>query len=160
MSTTIKRMISIAALTGAALTQLAVAQSVPTVNAGPITDRDDRDKVCDQTTVTGTYGFQGNGELGVGTPQETRAAETGTAIVDGLGNFSGYVTFSLGGQILVTSYTGTYQVNADCTISQTIVFGAQVRHQWGVIVNHGREIDFIDTDPGFVFTRVAKRVER
>lgn len=156
MSPTNKPMILVAAIAGAALMQLAAAQSVPTINAGPLTDRG---SVCDQTTVTGTYGFQGQGELGVGTPQSIQAAETGTATADGLGNLSGYVTFSLGGQILATAFTGTYQVNEDCTISETIAFGAQVRHQWGVIVNHGREIDFIDTDPGTILTRVAKRVE-
>ena len=146
----------VTAIAGTALIQIATAQSVSTSSAGPLMERS---YACDQTTVTGTYGFQGQGELGAGTPQEVQAAETGTATADGLGNLSGYVTFSLGGRILATPFTGTYQVNTDCTISETIEFGAQVRHQWGVIVNHGREIDFIDTDPGAILTRVAKRLE-
>jgi hypothetical protein len=115
---------------------------------------------CDQRTVAGTYGFQGQGTLGLGTPQPIPAAETGVATADGAGNLTGNVTFSLGGQILNTPFTGTYQVNPDCTISETISFGTQTRHQQGVVVDRGQQIDFIDTDPGTVLTRVAKRVGR
>lgn len=116
-------------------------------------------KTCNQMTVAGTYGFQGQGTLGVGTSQEVQSAETGSATADGSGNLSGEVTFSLGGLILTTPFTGTYVVKPDCTISETITFGTQIRHQWGVIVDNGREINFIDTDPGTILTRVAKRVE-
>lgn len=115
---------------------------------------------CDQRTVAGTYGFQGQGTLGLGTPQAIPAAETGVATADGAGNLAGSVTFSLGGQILSTPFNGTYQVNPDCTISETISFGTQTRHQQGVVVDRGQQIDFIDTDPGTVLTRVAKRVGR
>ena len=114
--------------------------------------------VCDQRTVAGTYGFQGQGTLGIGTPQPIPAAETGMATADGAGNLAGNVTFSLGGQVLSTPFTGTYQVSADCTIVETITFGTQTRHQQGVIVSRGQQIDFIDTDPGTVLTRVARRV--
>jgi hypothetical protein len=119
----------------------------------------DERMACDQRTVLGTYGFQGQGTLGLGTPQSILAAETGVATADGVGNLEGNVTFSLGGQILSTPFAGTYQVNANCTISETITFGTQTRHQQGVIVDRGRQIDFIDTDPGTVLTRVAKRVD-
>jgi hypothetical protein len=115
---------------------------------------------CDQRTVAGTYGFQGQGTLGLGTPQAFPAAETGVATADGAGNLTGNVTFSLGGQILSTPFIGTYQVNPDCTISETISFGTQTRHQQGVVLDRGQQIDFIDTDPGTVLTRVAKRVGR
>jgi hypothetical protein len=115
---------------------------------------------CEQRTVAGTYGFQGQGTLGLGSPQAIPAAETGVATADGAGNLTGNVTFSLGGQILSTPFTGTYQVNPDCTISETISFGTQTRHQQGVVVDRGQQIDFIDTDPGTVLTRVAKRVGR
>ena len=114
---------------------------------------------CNQQTVAGTYGFQGQGTLGLGTALPIPAAETGMATADGNGSLAGNVTFSLGGQILATPFTGTYQVNPDCSITETIVFGAQTRHQAGVIVSHGQQIDFIDTDPGTVLTRVAKRVD-
>jgi len=115
---------------------------------------------CDQRTVAGTYGFQGQGTLGLGTPQPIPAAETGVATADGAGNLTGNVTFSLGGQILSTPFIGTYQVNPDCTISETMSFGTQTRHQQGVVVDRGQQIDFIDTDLGTVLTRVAKRVGR
>lgn len=119
---------------------------------------DDAGVGCNQETVAGTYGFQGQGTLGLGTPQPIPAAETGMATADGSGNLSGNVTFSLGGQILATPFSGTYQVNPNCSITETIVFGTQTRHQVGVVVSHGQQIDFIDTDPGTVLTRVAKRV--
>lgn len=113
---------------------------------------------CDQRTVAGTYGFQGQGTLGIGTPQPIPAAETGLATADGVGNLSGDVTFSLAGQILSTPFAGTYQVSSNCTIVETITFGPQVRHQQGVIVGGGKQIDLIDTDPGTVLTRVATRL--
>ena len=115
---------------------------------------------CDQGTVAGTYGFQGQGTLGLGTPEAIPAAETGEATADGAGGLEGNVTFSLGGQILSTPFTGTYQVNADCTIAEAITFGSQTRHQQGIIVSNGQQIDFIDVDPGTVLTRVAKRLDR
>ena len=114
---------------------------------------------CDQTTVLGTYGFAGQGVIGFGTPQIAQAVESGLATADGQGNLFGSVTFSLNGQILSTPFTGTYQVNSDCTISETISFGSQVRHQQGVVVSGGQEIDFIQTDPGSILSRVAKRID-
>jgi hypothetical protein len=132
--------------------------STSRIAKGQVVFADENGFGCNQATVVGTYGFQGQGTLGLGTPQPIPAAETGMATADGNGNLSGNVTFSLGGQILATPFTGTYQVNADCSITETIVFGTQTRHQAGVIVRHGRQIDFIDTDPGTVLTRVATRV--
>jgi hypothetical protein len=113
---------------------------------------------CTLQTVAGTYGFDGQGFLGIGTPQAVQAAETGVATADGAGNLAGTVTFSINGNILRTPFTGTYNVNADCTISEVVSFGTQTRHQEGIVVLDGREIDFIQTDPGSVLTRVAKRV--
>jgi hypothetical protein len=113
---------------------------------------------CTLQTVAGTYGFNGQGILAFGTPQAVQAAETGVATADGAGNLSGTVTFSIDGNILRTPFMGTYNVNADCTISEVISFGAQTRHQEGIVVLDGQEIDFIQTDPGSVLTRVAKRV--
>jgi hypothetical protein len=160
MSVSIERVLSGGiALTALLVSGLTIAThrqsgtiSLPTVHADEVFR-------CDQRTVAGTYGFQGQGTLGLGTPQVIPAAETGVATADGAGNLTGAVTFSLGGQILSTPFTGTYQVNADCTIAETIVFGSQTRHQQGVIVSQGQQIDFIDTDPGIVLTRVAKRMQ-
>jgi hypothetical protein len=118
----------------------------------------DPGNTCTDQTVVGTYGFNGQGVLGFGTPQAIQAAETGMATADGFGNLVGSVTFSVNGNILRTPFTGTYQVNPNCSISETITFGSQIRHQEGVIVLNGREIDFIATDPGSLVTRVAKRV--
>lgn len=118
----------------------------------------DAASACTDQTVVGTYGFNGQGVLGFGTPQAVQAAETGMATADGFGNLVGSVTFSVNGSILRTPFTGTYLVNPNCTISETISFGNQIRHQEGVIVLDGKEIDFIATDPGAIVTRVAKRV--
>jgi hypothetical protein len=115
---------------------------------------------CEQATVQGRYGFLGQGVVGFGTPEAAQAVESGTAAFDGQGKLSGSVTFSENGQIVSTPYTGTYQANSDCTISMTLFFGSQVRHQQGVIVNGAKEIDAIETDPGSILTRVAKRIDR
>jgi hypothetical protein len=120
----------------------------------------EKSPTCDQTTVAGTYGFSGQGVIGFGTPESAQAVETGLATADGAGNLSGSVTFGLNGLILSTPFTGMYQVNPDCTISETIAFASQVRHQQGVIVNDSDEIDFIQTDPGSILTRTAKRISK
>src|SRR5215469_9451974 len=105
---------------------------------------------CTLQTVAGSYGFSGQGILGFGTPQAVQAAETGVATADGAGTLSGAGTFSIDESILRTPFTGTYSVNPDCTISEFISFGAQTRHQEGIVVLDGAEIDFIQTDPGSI----------
>jgi hypothetical protein len=109
---------------------------------------------CTLHTVEGKYGFNGQGFLAFGTPQEVEATETRVATADGAGILAGTVTFSINGDTLRTPFTGTYDVEPDCTIS----FGTQTRHQEGVILLNGREIDFIQTDPGSILTRVAKHM--
>jgi hypothetical protein len=95
--------------------------------------------------------------IGCGTPQSAQAVETGLATADGAGK-----PFRLGH--LQPERTNlkhaAYQVNPDCTISETIAFASQVRHQQGVIVNDSDEIDFIQTDPGSILTRTAKRISK
>jgi hypothetical protein len=144
----------------AATAILVVCISIPKLSStGAVAHaQSDPGNACTDQTVVGTYGFNGQGVLGFGTAQAIQAAETGMATADGFGNLAGSVTFSLNGNILRTPFTGTYQVNPNCSISETITFGSQVRHQEGVIVLNGREIDFIATDPGSLVTRVAKRV--
>lgn len=144
----------------AATAILVVYISIPNLSStGAVTHaQSDPGNACTDRTVVGTYGFNGQGVLGFGTAQAIQAAETGMATADGFGNLVGSVTFSVNGNILRTPFTGTYQVNPNCSISETIAFGSQVRHQEGVIVLNGREIDFIATDPGSLVTRVAKRV--
>ena len=56
------------------------------------------------------------------------------------------------------NFSGTYKVNADCTGSDTENFqGGPTIHRDFVVVDEGREIRFIVTDPGNVVTAVAKR---
>ena len=74
-------------------------------------------------------------------------AAVGRLLADGQGNVSGVETNSSNGRIFQRTYTGTYQVNADCTGSQVSVdnFGKTVKCNF-VIVAGGVEIRVIETD--------------
>jgi hypothetical protein len=70
------------------------------------------------------------------------------------------VTASLNGSIVQPEVTGTYSVNADCTISITVSVPSAglVIHEEGPIIGRGKEFHVIQTDPGWVRTLAAKRL--
>ena len=117
------------------------------------------DNTCSLATLRGTYGLYGGGTAFVGTPQVAQEVDTGIFTADGKGRAVGSVTFSLNGKIFRTKFTGTYLVNPDCTATVTITddFG-EVLHEEGVIFDRGSEFRFIETDPGAVIARVARRL--
>jgi hypothetical protein len=103
------------------------------------------------------YG-QGSGILG-NPPQPGTEVDVGIATLDGKGNLAGSVTFSFNGQIFRTRFTGAYLVKSDCTITISIQddLGERLQEE-GVVLGHGDEIRFIETNPGTVIARVARRL--
>lgn len=118
-----------------------------------------RSRPCSRRTARGRYSVTIQGSLV--TPSPAPLAALGAFEVDYMGNITGSDTASFGGQIIPRTYTGTLTVDADCTASarltvQTGTPGLVVNLK-GMIVEEGREIHFIETDPGTIITGVAKR---
>ena len=116
---------------------------------------------CTMAQLQGAYAVygQGSGILG-NPPQQGIEVDVGIATLDGKGNLAGSVTFSFNGKIFRTKFIGAYLVNSDCTITINIQddFGEHLQEE-GVVLGHGDEIRFIETNPGTVIARVAKRLQ-
>ena len=107
---------------------------------------------CNLQTVKGSYGY-----LNTGSFFGTLLASVGTITFDGAGNVSGYDTNSFGGTVTQNTFTGSYTVNAGCTGTLTVSFGFFSINNNLVIVDNGKEINVIETNPGAVATGVFKR---
>jgi hypothetical protein len=119
-----------------------------------------QDAGCTMEQLRGAYAVygQGSGTLG-NPPQPGIEVDVGIATLDGKGNLSGSITFSFNGNIFRTKFIGTYLVKSDCTITLSIQddFGEHLQEE-GVVLGHGDEVRFIETNPGTVIARVAKRL--
>lgn len=85
-------------------------------------------------------------------------ADSGRIEADGAGRFSGASVVSNGGVVAKRAITGTYAVDDDCLGSATFNdgFGNALAVDL-VVVNDGRELQFIQTDPGTVVSGGARR---
>ncbi len=113
---------------------------------------------CSNATLSGAYGFKGNGSVVLPNGTKADVAVVGRTVFDGRGGLSGSDTNSFNGNITRETTTGTYNVNKDCTGSETFTSssGNKVNADF-VIVENGREAFFIETDPGVVLTVTAER---
>jgi len=109
------------------------------------------DDGCNASTVRGVYGIATSGYVSNtfnGNPQQVGRffplAAAGTFSFDGRGNTSRSLMASFGGATFPISDTGTYTVNADCSMSATYSDGT-----WSMtIIGRGKEIKAINTAPG------------
>jgi hypothetical protein len=102
-------------------------------------------------TLNGAYVTHATGSVG-GAP----IAVVGVTTYDGQGNFTFSATVSFNGNVSKGSGSGTYTVNSDCTGSQN--FGPGIAHYDFVVYGGGREITYIQTDPGTVVTVSSTRL--
>jgi len=111
------------------------------------------DKRCTVAAAAGTYGFVASGNIaGVGP-----VATTGLLTADRAGNLVVNATSSINGATSTVTLTGTLTVNSDCSLTASFSDSSTIA---GVIVDGGREVDFIETFPGaLAFTGVAKRIK-
>ena len=82
-------------------------------------------------------------------------------VADGNGTLTGSETLSFDGTIVRRQFTGTYTMTAECSGTVTVQFatasaGAPI-HGDIVAVNNARQINFVQTDPNFVFSGVLVR---
>ena len=117
-------------------------------------------ETCSDASLHGTYGFRFRGAILK--PDGTHAFEfagVGDETFDGNGHItSGHLFEVFGGQPASPTFTGTYSVNADCTGTKTITLNGQASHYAFVLVDHAREIETAETDPGtlLAFTQVRQ----
>jgi hypothetical protein len=114
---------------------------------------------CTNASLRGEYGFKGTGSVVLPTGTEADVAVVGRTVFDGRGGLTGADTSSFNGTITRETSTGTYEVRSDCTGSETFKLspsGMFVNADF-VIVDGGREVFFIETDPGTVLSVTAER---
>ena len=131
-----------------------VAQSVNDKKAAPQLLRR-----CDERTIAGNYGYKFTGTFFVSPTTSLPLTSVGRMIFDGTGNVSGTDFGSFGGSFGTYTATGTYTVEADCTgtLNVTLNPGGFTIDNKIVVVDNGKEIFLIETNPGAVVSGVIKQ---
>ena len=115
-------------------------------------------KSCSNKTLTGRYVVFGSGTKALGGIGPISVVGWGD--FDGNGSVFGNDTTSVNGEILRRSYTGSYQVNENCTGSISFALPAPRTfdvHFDFVIAEGGDSVQFIQTDPGTDLRLEARR---
>jgi hypothetical protein len=97
---------------------------------------------CANATLTGTYGFQRNGQSGPGAP----LLAIGNISFDGHGNEVADQTSNKSGTVNSVHQVGTYQVNSDCTGAQIDTTGKVFSRM--VVAHGGDEVLGMSITPG------------
>ena len=147
------RIISVAAAVAGILTVGLLFRSTP-VRLLPVVHAHSG---CSEGSLRGSYGFQIKGTIVGFGPIGGIARVT----FDGAGDFTQTDNVTINGLPIVPPNrpgSGTYDVDADCTGTETINSGGQVIHTKFVIAENGKEVFDVVTDPGVVLTGVGKAV--
>ncbi len=118
------------------------------------------DKGCSNATVQGTFAYTSTGYITAPPAYAGPFAEVGTQTFDGKGGTTAAVMSSQNGNILPLTVTGTYTVNPDCTGTMTLQVSpiAVTVDVSFVIDDAGNGFQAIETDAGFVITRIGRRL--
>ena len=138
----------------------AVALSITLlVSIGSLKASAEDDQSCSKASLKGSYGFQISGSI----PNVLAIGGIARVVFDGQGNFTqvGDSQIIVSGQAPAVSLdqhgSGTYTINPDCTGTETLNVGGQVHHSRLVLVNHGKKIFDMVSDPGVVLTGVGEK---
>jgi hypothetical protein len=118
-----------------------------------------QEKTCSNATLKGSYGYTGT-QFTISPPAIAGPfATVGRQVFDGQGNTTAAGTTSVNGNMVKVTFTGTYNVNADCTGSMTILVSpvSITGHYDFVIDDDGAEVRVIGTDPGAVGTVIVRK---
>ena len=103
---------------------------------------------CNNATLKGKFGVTVFGVNGTAEPF-VHVNVARTAIFDGAGNFSGAGWESINGVTAKFSTSGTYEVDANCTVTITgTLSSGEPNTQFGVIVSKGNKIFGVRTVVG------------
>ena len=113
---------------------------------------------CSVGDLKGEYLLASQGVVG---PPDARQPVAGVGLItyNGRGNFYGNETVNIAGTPLQNPFTGTFVVNADCSVSGEVLDMIGTAHLTGVLVGQGanQEVRFLITDPGTVIVGTIKR---
>jgi hypothetical protein len=118
------------------------------------------DKGCSNASLQGSYGYTSTGTITAPPDIAGPIAEVGTQVFDGRGNTTATAMLSSNGTLFPLTITGTYKVNPDCTGTLTLQvspFGITV-DVFFVIDDGWNEFRAIETDSGFVITRIGRKL--
>lgn len=117
---------------------------------------------CSNANVSGSYGYTTSGFVAIPTGAFVPVAAAGRIVFDRQGNVSGTQTRVVAGSSLDETYSGTYTVNADCTGSFTVVVQPDTRTSTVNLVwtDNAKGASAVFTNPGFVLTSTARRIDR
>ncbi len=118
---------------------------------------------CSDATLKGTFAYTSTGFITAPPSLAGPVAEMGTQTFDAAGNTTATATLSQNGNVGPVSITGTYTVNADCTGTMTLQVSipgipAFPLHVSFVMDDNGKEFQAMETDAGFVITRIARKI--
>lgn len=106
--------------------------------------------ICDPGKLTGPYAFQLSGLTTISATPKTTAS-LGRIVFDGSGGVSGTASSTFSGLLLGNPVTGTYQAQADCSISWKLQDDSGAfQHFSGTFSGDGSRVEFRQTDPGGV----------
>jgi hypothetical protein len=122
-------------------------------------------QVCTPAILRGGYGAGTTGLINsssnsndVTIPTFVPFVEAVHFVFDGNGKFSGSSTADYGGTIFPVTFTGTYTVRPNCTGKLTADAGNNgIIHRDLVIVDSGKEVEFVSTDPGLAIAGYMKK---
>ena len=119
-----------------------------------------QDKGCSDTSLHGTFAYTSTGTIVSPPDIAGPIAEVGSQNFDGAGGTSATATISSNGSVQPLTIVGTYQVNPDCTGTaelQVSPFDITV-HVLFVITDDGDGFQAMETDTGFVITRIGRKL--
>lgn len=110
---------------------------------------------CDNRLLRGDYGFSFSGSFSGG----ATFTGVGSESCDDEGQCTGVTTINIDGTISTAPFTSVYMINADCTGVETANYYTigLVVSESVVLVDGGREVHFMGTDPGGTSIGVMKR---
>jgi hypothetical protein len=113
---------------------------------------------CGLRSVIGNYGLSVTSTILVPPSSSILVASGGIVNFDGEGSLTGTSTTSFGGNVSTDAITGAYTVESNCTGTFSVTFsnGFTINHNF-VLVDEGREMLFVQTDPGNITTGHARR---
>ena len=115
------------------------------------------ERTCSNKSVEGQYALLARG---LTEDLTHHTANLGRILVDGHGHLTGTLTVSVDGRIATAqALNGTYEVHADCSGTELFTIGADPTQRTAnfVVSNRTRQIDFLETDQGTVFSGTATR---
>ena len=110
---------------------------------------------CSLATLRGTYGFAVSGNAVIDRVVYFFAA-AGRLKADGSGKMTVKDTASTQGLIQRRSYGGTYTMGEDCTGAIVLILDGIATNFDIVVSPDGKEIQFLQTDPGVVSSGTAR----